>query len=105
LTIIPSNLCGEVALVKATSKVSKTLFSLSHGTGRLIGRDETDKIKNIDYKFLREKLYIPPMIPNENLKMETPDCYRDLNSCLELIDNLIQIENRYKIIAYLGQLN
>jgi len=101
LTVIPSNLCGEVALVKATDKVSKTLFSLSHGTGRLIGREEMDKVKDVDYRELREKLYIPSMIPNENLKMDTPDCYRDLDSCLELIDNLIQVEDRYTIIGYL----
>ena len=101
LTVIPSNLCGEVALVKATDKISKTLFSLSHGTGRIIARTETDKVKNIDCSFLREKLYIPSMIPNENLKMDTPDCYRDLDSCLELIDNLIQVEDRYTVIGYL----
>jgi hypothetical protein len=105
LTVIPSNLCGEVALVKATDKISETLFSLSHGTGRLIDRDETDKVKNINYSVLREKLYIPSMIPNEKLKMDTPDCYRDLDSCLELINNLIQIEDKYTIIGYLGQIN
>lgn len=104
-TIIPSNLCGEVALVKAKDKISETLFSISHGTGRLIGREETDKIKNIDINVLREKVYIPSMIPNKNLKMDIPDCYKDLDSCLQLIDDLIQVKDKYIIIGYIGQIN
>lgn len=104
-TIIPSNLCGDVALVKATDKISDVLFSISHGTGRLIAREETDKIRNININVLREKVYIPSMIPNENLKMDTPDCYRDLDSCLQLIDDLIQVDDKYTIIGYIGQMN
>ena len=40
----------------------------------------------------------------DNIKTEAPFCYRDLDSCLALIDNLINIEKRFSVFAYIGQM-
>jgi len=44
------------------------------------------------------------MIKNESIKTDAPFCYRDLDSCLALIDNLIHIDKRFSVFAYLGQM-
>jgi hypothetical protein len=44
------------------------------------------------------------MIANDNIKTDAPFCYRDLDSCLALIDGLITIEKRFRVFAYLGQM-
>ncbi|MFA8434497.1 MAG: RtcB family protein [Marinifilaceae bacterium] len=105
LTVLPSNLIGDIVLVKATQKVEATLFSLNHGTGRIMARSEA-KLHAEDYNYhkLREHIYIPEMISNASIKTEAPYCYRNLEDCLELIHELITVEKRFKPIAYLGQI-
>lgn len=105
LTVIPSNLDGDVVLAKATSKVLDTLNSINHGTGRIMSRSEA-KIHSdtYDYNALRERIYIPDRIKNASIKTEAPFCYRDLDACLFLIADLITIEKRFSPFAYLGQI-
>lgn len=57
-----------------------------------------------DYDALREEIYIPEMIANENIKADASFCYRDLDSCLALIDDLIRVDKRFSVFAYLGQM-
>ena len=66
--------------------------------------DAKEFASSFDYDALREKIYIPAMIANENIKTDAPFCYRDLDSCLALIDNLVRIDKRYTVFAYLGQM-
>jgi len=104
-TVIPSNMNGDVVLVSATSEVEKTYNSLCHGTGRVMSRREAKEFAAaFDYDDLRKKIYIPEMIANENIKTEAPFCYRDLDSCLSLIDKLVNVEKRFSVFAYLGQM-
>ena len=104
-TVIPSNMNGDVVLVSATSEVEKTYNSLCHGTGRIMSRSEAKEFAAaFNYDDLREKIYIPKMIANDNIKTEAPFCYRDLDSCLALIDNLVHIDKRFSVFAYLGQM-
>jgi hypothetical protein len=105
LSVIPSSLCGEIALVRASNSTLKTLFSLCHGTGRTIGRDEVIKCQNdIDYNSVRNKVYIPHEIKNESLKMDMPCCYKDLESCLALIHDFVELEDKYSVVGYLGHI-
>ena len=105
MTIVPSNMNGDVVLISATREVEKTYNSLCHGTGRIMSRGEAKEFAStFDYNALREKIYIPKMIANDNIKTDAPFCYRDLDSCLKLIDNLITVEKRYSVFAYLGQM-
>jgi len=105
LAVLPSNLDGDVVLVKATNKVLDTYYSLNHGTGRVMSRSEAKLYsKNYDYVGLRERIYIPDMIKDASIKTEAPFCYRDLDDCLNLISDLIVIEKRFSPFAYLGQI-
>jgi len=105
LTVIPSNMVGDVVLVRGTAKVSEVHNSMCHGTGRTMSRSEAKlHSKDYDYAQLREQIYIPPEIQNSSIKTDAPFCYRDLNECLGLIDDLIVVEDRYKPIAYIGQI-
>ncbi len=104
-TVVPSNMNGDVVLLTATDEVQNTYNSLCHGTGRVMSRGEAKAFAStFDYDALREKIYIPAMIANDNIKTDAPFCYRDLDSCLGLIDNLIKIDKRYSVFAYLGQM-
>lgn len=104
-TVVPSNMNGDIVLITATDEVRNTYHSLCHGTGRVMSRSEAKEFaQHFDYDKLREEIYIPEMIANENIKTDAPFCYRDLDSCLGLIDKLIKIDKRYSVFAYLGQM-
>lgn len=104
-TVVPSNMNGDIVLITATDEVRNTYNSLCHGTGRVMSRGEAKEFaQHFDYDKLREEIYIPEMIANDNIKTDAPFCYRDLDSCLGLIDNLIKIDKRYSVFAYLGQM-
>lgn len=104
-TVVPSNMNGDVVLISATQEVEHTQHSLCHGTGRVMSRGEAKEFaSSFDYKALREKIYIPEMIANDNIKTDAPFCYRDLDSCLGLIDKLITVDKRFSVFAYLGQM-
>jgi len=105
LAVIPSNLDGDVVLVKATDNVKVTFNSLNHGTGRVMSRSAAKALADcFDYDKLRERIYIPEMIKNASIKTEAPFCYRNLDTCLELIKDLITVEKRFSPFAYLGQI-
>lgn len=105
LAVIPSNLDGDIVLVKAKQGVANTFNSLNHGTGRIMSRSEAKKYSaDYDYEGLRKRIYIPEMIQDASIKTEAPFCYRDLDDCLSLIQNLIFVEKRYMPFAYLGQI-
>jgi len=104
-TVVPSNMNGDVVLITATDKVADTFNSLCHGTGRVMSRSEAKEFAaGFDYDALRERIYIPEMIANDNIKTDAPFCYRDLDACLGLIDDLIVVEKRFSVFAYLGQM-
>ncbi|MGB8190682.1 MAG: RtcB family protein, partial [Chitinophagaceae bacterium] len=104
-TVVPSNMNGDVVLLSATQGVDNTYHSLCHGTGRVMSRGEAKEYAaGFDYDALRERIYIPEMIANENIKTDAPFCYRDLDSCLALIDELIKVDKRFSVFAYLGQM-
>ena len=104
-TVVPSNMNGDVVLITATDDVKNTYNSLCHGTGRVMSRGEAKEFAStFDYAALRDKIYIPEMIANDNIKTDAPFCYRDLDSCLTLIDNLITTDKRFSVFAYLGQM-
>lgn len=105
LAVIPSNLDGDVVLVRATEKVKEVYNSLNHGTGRVMSRSDAKEFAlEYNYKALRKRVYIPEMISDASIKTEAPFCYRNLDDCLTLIDELIVVEKRFSPFAYLGQI-
>jgi RNA-splicing ligase RtcB len=105
VTVVPSNMIGDIVTVRGTDKVATVYNSMCHGTGRTMSRSDAKVMsKSYDYDLLREKIYIPGVIKNESIKTDAPYCYRDLDDCLSLIDDLITVEERFRPIAYLGQI-
>ncbi len=105
LNIIPSHMGGDVALVRATGRVSEALHSLSHGTGRLLPRSESKECAaDFDFGALRSQVLIPSGVMDSSLRTEGPYAYRDLDACLELLRGYAESVERYAVIAYMGHL-
>jgi len=105
LSIIPSHMSGDIALIKATPRVSEALFSLSHGTGRAMSRSECKPLaESYDYAALRQKVMIPTGIQDASLRTEGPYAYRDLDACLALLDGYVVEIERFAVIGYMGHL-
>lgn len=105
LTVIPSNMVDDIVLVSGTEKVAEVYHSLCHGTGRTMSRSEAKEVsKDFDFSTIRDKIYIPEMIADNSIKTDAPFCYRKLDDCLALIEDLIRVEERFEPIAYLGQI-
>ena len=91
---------GDVVTIRGKEKVKSVYNSMCHGTGRTMSRSAAKvQSSSYDYDTLRNKIYIPEVIKNESIKTDAPYCYRDLDDCLLLIDDLVEVENRFKPIA------
>jgi hypothetical protein len=80
------------------------------GAGFILPKPQANRLPiasrhaTFDYAAMRERIYIPNMIPNESIKTDAPFCYRDLDACLGRIDGLITVDKRFSVMAYLGQM-
>jgi len=105
VAVIPSHVSGEVALVEATRRIEETLFSMSHGTGRLLSRSDSKKIAfSYDFSKIRNSILLPSSLQDASLATEGPYAYRNLNDCLTLIDGYIKEIKRFSVVAYAGHL-
>jgi RNA-splicing ligase RtcB len=105
VNIIPSNMSGDVALVRATDKVKESLCSLSHGTGRAMSRSECKPLAaKYDFADLRRRVMIPESIQDASLRTEGPFAYRDLKDCLTLLEGYVEEVERFSVAAYMGHL-
>lgn len=101
--IIPSSMTGDVTMVTASPAADMVLNSVSHGTGRLLSRGDAKDLQ-LDASRLRGQLYIPDYISDSSLRTESPECYRSLSHCLDLLGPLVKEERRFGVLAYLGRL-
>ena len=105
LTVIPSHMSGDVLLVKASTKIEDSLFSMSHGTGRKKSRSECKpEAESFDFDGLRKRIMMPTGMLDSSIKTEGPYAYRDLDDCLSLISDYVDIVERYSVVAYMGHL-
>lgn len=105
LNVIPSHMSGDVALVRATPRVSEVLSSLSHGTGRTMPRSESKQLADVyDFAALRRRVLIPDRIADSSLRTDGPYAYRDLDECLGLLDGFVEPVERFEVIGYIGHL-
>jgi RNA-splicing ligase RtcB len=105
LSIIPSHMSGDVALIRGTTKVEEILCSISHGTGRKMSRGDCKPLADeFDFSKLRSSVLIPSGVENSSLRTEGPYAYRELDDCLALISDYINEEQRFAVIAYMGHL-
>ena len=104
-TVIPSNMSGDVALVRASEAIGVALNSMSHGTGRLAARGESKRsAQGYDFEALRRAIMMPDCIRDSSLRSEGPYAYRDLDGCLDLIKEYVEVVERFAVIGYMGHL-
>lgn len=105
LTVIPSHMAGDVALVKATDRINELLYSLSHGTGRKLARSDSKSMaENYDFNKLRESVLMSSSMSDASIKTEGPYAYRDLDQCLTLLEGYVEEMDRFSVIGYLGHI-
>lgn len=105
ITVIPSNMSGDVVTVRATSNVEEILLSMSHGTGRKMSRGECKPIADtFDFQALRKAVLMPTGLGDSSLRTEGPFAYRSLEECLDLIDDYVEEVMRYAVVGYMGHL-
>lgn len=105
LSILPSHMSGDVALVRATERVSEILGSISHGTGRTMPRGECKTIADrFDFAALRNQIMLPTGVQDASLRSDGPFAYRDLDACLGLLEGYVEPVARYAVVGYMGHL-
>lgn len=105
LSILPSHMSGDVLLVRATDRVTSTLNSISHGTGRTMSRGDCKHLADsFCFQGLRRKVLIPSGIDDASLRTDGPYAYRDLDECLALMKDYVEPVARYGVIGYMGHL-
>ncbi len=105
LSVIPSHMSGDVVLIKSTSKVANILNSMSHGTGRTMSRSDCKPLADTyDFAKLRKAILIPSGVENSSLRTEGPYAYRDLEQCLALIQEYVEVVARFAVVGYMGHL-
>jgi len=105
VSVLPSHMSGDVVLIKAKDKVATILNSMSHGTGRAMSRADCKPIADTyDFSSLRKSVLIPAGVENASLRTDGPFAYRNLDECLALIDEYIEVVKRFGVVGYMGHL-
>lgn len=105
LSVLPSHMSGDVVLVRATERVGEILNSMSHGTGRTMSRSDCKPFADAyDYAALRRSILIPDGVEDASLRTDGPFAYRDLDACLELIKDYVEVVARFGVVGYMGHL-
>jgi RNA-splicing ligase RtcB len=106
LSILPSHMSGDVVLVRAKQKVTEILNSISHGTGRTMSRRDCKPVADTyDFSSLRKSVLIASGIEDASLRMDGPFAYRNLDECMALIQDYIDVIQRFAVIGYMGHLS
>lgn len=105
LSILPSHMSGDAVLVRAKCTVAQILNSMSHGTGRAMSRgDSKTMAETCDFARLRKSILIPLGVEDASLRTDGPFAYRDLDECLALIADYVDVVARFAVVGYMGHL-
>jgi RNA-splicing ligase RtcB len=105
LSILPSHMSGDVVLIRGGVRVGEVLNSMSHGTGRKMSRSDCKPFPDAyDYAKLRSSILIPDGVEDSSLRTDGPFAYRDLDDCLGLISEYIEVVERFGVVGYMGHL-
>jgi RNA-splicing ligase RtcB len=92
-------------MIRANDRVGEILNSMSHGTGRKMARSECKPLADTyDYDALRKSILIPTRVEDSSLRTDGPFAYRELDECLELIKDYVEVVARFSVIGYMGHL-
>lgn len=105
LSVLPSHMSGDVVLIRARGKVEEILNSMSHGTGRAMSRSDCKPMADAyDFAGLRRSVLIPSGVEDASLRTDGPFAYRDLDECLALINEYVEVVARFSVVGYMGHL-
>jgi RNA-splicing ligase RtcB len=105
LSVLPSHMSGDVVLVRAKTKVTEILSSMSHGTGRAMSRSDCKPLADsYDFEKLRRSILIPSGVEDASLRTDGPFAYRDLDECMALIGEYVNVVARFGVVGYMGHL-
>jgi len=105
LSVLPSHMSGDVVLFRAKQKVEDIRSSLSHGTGRAMSRSASKPLADsYDFAKLRRSVLIPSGVEDASLRTDGPFAYRDLDECLALIGDYVEVVVRFALVGYMGHL-
>ena len=105
LSVLPSHMSGDVVLVRGNHRVREILVSMSHGTGRTMSRSECKPLADTyDFTGLRRSVMIASGVGDGSLRTEGPFAYRDLDDCLVLIQDYVEVVARFGVVGYMGHL-
>ena len=105
ISALPSHMSGDMVLIKAKEKVGEILNSMSHGTGRTMSRSDSKSIADsFNYTNLRKSILIPEGVEDSSLRTDGPFAYRDLDECLDLIHEYVDVIERFTVVGYMGHL-
>ena len=105
LSILPSHMSGDVVLIRATERGGEILNSMSHGTGRKMARGDCKALADeFDFGALRRSVLIPEGVDDSSLRTDGPFAYRDLDECLGLIRDYVEVAERFSVLGYMGHL-
>ena len=105
LSILPSHMSGDVVLVRAKQKVTEILNSMSHGTGRTMSRSDCKPLADAyDFTGLRKSVLIASGVEDASLRTDGPFAYRNLDECMALIQEYIDVVQRFAVVGYMGHL-
>lgn len=105
LSVLPSHMSGDVVLVRAKKKVLEILSSMSHGTGRAMSRSDCKPLADAyDFAGLRRSILIPTGVEDASLRTDGPFAYRNLDECMTLIEDYVDVVVRFGVIGYMGHL-
>ncbi len=105
LSVLPSHMSGDVVLIRGGKRMGEILNSMSHGTGRRMSRSDCKPFADgFDFTALRRSILIPDGVEDASLRTDGPFAYRDLDECLELIADYVEVVERFAVVAYMGHL-
>jgi RNA-splicing ligase RtcB len=105
LSVLPSHMSGDVVLVRGKQRVREILVSMSHGTGRTMSRSECKPLAEAyDFTGLRRSMMIAAGVEDASLRTEGPFAYRNLDDCLVLIQDYVDVVARFGVVGYMGHL-
>jgi len=105
LSVLPSHMSGDVVLVRGKQRVREILVSMSHGTGRTMSRIQCKPLADAyDFMGLRRSIMIASGVEDASLRTDGPFAYRDLDDCLVLIQDYVEVLARFGVVGYMGHL-
>lgn len=105
VSVLPSHMSGDVVLIRGGNRVGDVLKSMNHGTGRKMSRSDCKPFADAyDYANLRNSILIPDGVEDNSLRTDGPFAYRDLDECLNLIREYIEVVERFAVVGYMGHL-